>query len=685
LATTATIAELFGRDEELSQLHGLVDNAKRTGGALLLVGEPGIGKTALLGSTIARANELGLRVLSTTGVQSEANLPFAGLHQLVRPILGHAEALPPPQRRALLSAFGELEEPVQNVFLVGLATLGLLTEASTDAPLLVTVDDVQWLDSPSCGALAFVARRLGADHIVFVAALRAGLLGPLTEAGISELRIGPLDDASAERLFEARGSGVPSSMRERVLRAAEGNPLALIDLPSALESFHGEAVGSPPDLLPVTMRLEAAYAARAQGLPATARRLLLIAAVNDSDQIAEAVAAANLLSKETMTADGFAPAEAADLLDLDGARIRFRHPLVRSAMYQKAPSSERRAIHAALATALDREPDRQAWHRAAAVIGPDDGVAKELDRAALRAERRGAIAVAAAALERAAELTTDETDKGARLLRAIHLEFQLGRPGEVTRLMGLAAHLDLAAHDRFMLAGFTAMFDPGIPGDPTLARSMVAAATRAIAEGESDIALDLLRVAAVRAWWADPGDDARAALLDAAKELRVVDDDPRRATLSASSRSRTRCGMERRSSTPSNGWLHSWLTMRLRSGISRNPLRLSATSAVRRCCTRAPFQLSALRAGLDSSRPRSPRKRGFRSTWVSGGQPSPQRKRVPAWPRRPDNPSGSHRPSRHRPFLPDCAGMPQLHPPSRPKPSASPGQRGRRGPWGIAC
>ena len=520
-------ADLIGRDDEVRTVREIVGGAADAGGALLIFGDPGIGKTALLQAAMARADEVGTRVLTTTGVQSEAALPFAALHQLLRPVLADVDKLPPPQRKALMAAFGMVEDRAPGMFIVALAVLNLLADLGAQRPLLIVIDDAHWLDAPSAAALAFVARRLETDPVVLLAALRLGTKNTLTEAGLQRMQLTALDPAAARALLQACAADLPPATRDRVLAAAAGNPLALIELPLALESSTTtDAVPGEP--LPLTDHLERAFAARAQGLPLATRRLLLVAAANDRDDIVEIVAAGRLLGGERLGVAAFAPAEVAGLIEVDSARVRFRHPLMRSAIYQAAPVAERRVVHDALASTLTLQPDRRAWHRATGVIGSDDGIADELDEAATRAEHRGAISVAAVALERAAALTIDDAKKGARLLRATLLEFQLGHPDQVRRLMSLASGVDLAPHDRFELAGFAAMFDAGVPGDGRLVGSMVSTAAQARAAGETDIALDLLRIAAVRAWWADPGDDARAALLAAAKQLQVREEDPRR-------------------------------------------------------------------------------------------------------------------------------------------------------------
>ena len=355
-AVTHPVDSLVGRELELAALDALVGGVARRGGALVLAGEPGIGKSALLEYATARAAADGARVLRASGAQSEAQLPFAGLHQLLRPVLDRAGALPARQRDALLSAMGMGDAAPPERFLIALAVLTLLSEVADDAPLVLAVDDAHWLDEASAEALAFVGRRLESDAVVLLAALREGTASPFAAARLPELRIGGLDgDASAE-LLAARAPELEARVRARVLRDAQGNPLALTELAGG----GGVAGPEPPDAWPLTARLERAFADRLVELPAGTRELLLVAALHPGGDLAETLEAASRLAGAAVGADVLAPAEEAGLVVGDAPGVRFRHPLVRSALVQRASPARRQAVHASLAEVLAGDPDRRA-------------------------------------------------------------------------------------------------------------------------------------------------------------------------------------------------------------------------------------------------------------------------------------------------------------------------------------
>jgi len=410
LAVGRPVNRLYGRDHELGLLTDLL--SRDAGGALIIRGEPGIGKSALLAAVIARAREQGALVLTAVGVQSEARLGFAGLHQLLRPVLHLAERLPAPQRAALLGAFGMSEGAVPEIFLIGLATLGVIGDAADTSPVLVVADDAQWLDEPSRAVLAFVARRLAAEPALMLVAAREGLASPFDEAALPELRLSGLTEAAARDLLASRAPGLEPVLRERLIEDAAGNPLALVELPDVLCTGRADE-GLPWPRLPLTARLERAFAAQGSGLPAAARSVLLVAAADEGDVLQEILDAASVIEGTRVTADAMAPAVAARLVTVSHSRLVFRHPLVRSATYQAASPSHRRAAHAALAEVLADQPDRRVWHRAAATLGPDEQVAAELDEAAARAGRRGAARVAIDALTGAAELSMSPASRPA--------------------------------------------------------------------------------------------------------------------------------------------------------------------------------------------------------------------------------------------------------------------------------
>jgi tetratricopeptide (TPR) repeat protein len=507
---------LVGRDSELELLRGWVERIPRLGSAMLMRGEAGIGKSALLteASRLAAAN--GVRVLWAAGVESEAHLAFAGLERLLRPVLSHVEELPAPQRDSLLAAVGLRDSVASDLFLVALGTLNLLAEAATTEPVLLLVDDLHWLDASTAHVLAFAARRLEFEPIGFLAAVRDGFRGVYDGARLPELHLKRLEDSAAAVLLDACAPELQDDMRQRLLDLAAGNPLALIELPKAVAA--GERSESA-EWLPLTTRMEQAFAARVSGLPHVTRTLLLVAALNDGDVLSEALEAASVVRGKPVDVDDLEPAVGARLVDVHGGRIRFGHPLMRLAIHQRATISERRAAHTALARILDANTERRAWHRAAASDGPDESVASDLEDSALHARGRGAIEAAAATLEHAARLSADPSRRGERLLRAAELGFELGRPELVLDLIGQTAAIKLSESQRSRLLWIRERFDDGIRDVAGGAIAMSEAATRAAADGDTSLAWRLLWGAALRCFWSEPGPVVRHAVVAAAERL----------------------------------------------------------------------------------------------------------------------------------------------------------------------
>jgi DNA-binding CsgD family transcriptional regulator len=427
---------LVGREAETAALERLLTAARLgTSGALLLRGEAGIGKTALLEHAAATAGEF--RILRATGIESEAELPFATLHQLLRPLQDRIDHLAEPQARALRGALGLAHEPEADRFLAGVGTLTLLGDAAEERPVLALLDDAAWFDRSSADALGFVARRLEAEGVVMLFAVRDELARPFTIPGVNELRVERLADADARALV---ADGVDSTRREEVLARARGNPLALLEL--GRPAANGDA---PPS------GAEQAFAARVARLPENTQALLLVAAADSTRSLAVVGAAARVLG---LDAGALEPAELDGLVLADGGTIEFRHPLVRSAVYHGAPFARRARAHTVLADVLEGEQDadRRAWHRASAVLGADDEIAAELERTAGRARTRGGHAAASVALERAAELTSDGRARSHRLVAAGDAAGMSGDPDRALRLIDRAGD-DLDDADA-ALAGF---------------------------------------------------------------------------------------------------------------------------------------------------------------------------------------------------------------------------------------
>jgi DNA-binding CsgD family transcriptional regulator len=416
---------LLDRLPERAALSRLLDAARAgRSGVLVVRGEPGVGKTALLDWAIESA--AGLRV---AGVESEMELAFAALQQLCAPMLDNLAGLPDPQRAALGVAFGLRTGAAPDRFLVGLAALSLLSEAAEQQPLLCVVDDAQWLDRASALVLAFVARRLLADPVALVVATHE----PGEEfRGLPELPVRGLGDGDARELLGSVIRGpLDERVRDRIVAETRGNPLALLELPWGVPG-----VASVPGVPGSSGRIEESFRRRVEVLPAATRRLMLVAAAEPAGEPALVWRAAQRLG---IGAGAVAPAADAGLLAI-GERVMFRHPLVRSAVYRAASEPDRRAAHQALAGATDpqADPDRRAWHRAQATPGPDEDVAAELERSASRAQARGGLAAAAAFLERSAALTLDPARRAGRALAAAQATYQAGAFDAALGLLGTA-------------------------------------------------------------------------------------------------------------------------------------------------------------------------------------------------------------------------------------------------------
>ena len=424
---------LAGRRTECGVLDALLRAVRaEESRVLVLHGEPGMGKTALLEYLAGRA--AGCRVLRGAGVQSEMELAFAGLHLLCAPLLGRLAELPPPQAAALRTAFGMSEGPAPDRFLVGLAVLGLLSEAAGERPVLCVIDDAQWLDQASTQVLAFVARRLGAESVGLAFGTRvAG--GEL--AGLPELEVGGLPEADARALLDAALTGpVDARVRDEIVAETRGNPLALLELPRGVTAAELAGGFGLPGALPLTGRIEDSFRRQIDALPVQARRLLLVGAADPTGDPVLVWRAAGRLGIGVAAARPVAEAGLAEF----GARVRFRHPLVRSAAYRLASALDRQEVHRVLAEATDPEadPDRRAWHRAQAADGPDEDVAAELERSAGRAQARGGLAAAAAFLERAAELTADPARRAERTLAAAQADLRAGAFGRALERLATA-------------------------------------------------------------------------------------------------------------------------------------------------------------------------------------------------------------------------------------------------------
>ncbi|HEV2258386.1 MAG TPA: AAA family ATPase [Streptosporangiaceae bacterium] len=478
-------SRLRGRRIECAVLNRLLAEV-RAGQSRVLVlrGEAGVGKTVLLDYLHEQAS--GFRVARAAGVESEMKLAFAGLHQLGAPMLDHAARLPAPRRDALRSAFGISAGPALDRFLVGLAVLGVLSEVAGERPLLCVVDDAQWLDRASAQVLGFVARRLTAEPVGLVFAAH----DPGDElAGLPELAIAGLPEDDARALLDSvLAAPLDPRVRDRIISEARGNPLALLELARGVTPTQLAGGFGLPGALTLASRIERSFLRRLESLPVKTRRLLLAAAAEPTGDMIVLWRAAGRLG---VGADAAAPAEAAGLIEL-GTRVRFRHPLLRAAVYRAAALPDRREVHWALAEATDpgTDPDRRAWHRACAATGPDETVAGELERSASRTQARGGVAAAAAFLQRSAELTPDPARRGARALAGARAKFAAAAPAAAYELLVMA---ELGGLDELQRA-------------------------------------ELARLRAQMAFAERRGSDAPRLLLDAAKQLETLDSELARET-----------------------------------------------------------------------------------------------------------------------------------------------------------
>jgi DNA-binding CsgD family transcriptional regulator/tetratricopeptide (TPR) repeat protein len=516
--------QLVGRDADLATLHGLAEGIAGQGRAVEVRGDPGVGKTALVAELERRLAGARWRVLRAEGVPTEQQLPLAGLHELLRPVLGRAADLREPQRHALETAFG-LRVGDVDFFRVALAALDLLSRVATDAPVAVLVDDAHWLDRASAEVLAFVARRIAPEPVLLAVSTRPFPDDPFEEAGLPVLDLGPLDEDSARTLLDRVAPQLAPALREHVLGAAAGNPLALLELPRTPQRIPTARTGSEPVTL--SARLEKAFAARVGDLPARTQDLLLLCAVNDSPRLSEALAAAEGLTGSRSDVADLDPALNAGLARVEGQQVGFRHPLVRSALVQSCSPGRRQAAHAALAVVVRADPDRYAWHRAECALGPDEGIAGELEAAAHRAHRRGSALGAVAALERSAQLSATPTTSVRRLLRAAEIACETGRGDLTRRLLDRIGPVVGSTPHRLRYAAVEESCDERMQGGAARVLACVALADEARDGRDVDLALRFLMRAAARCWHLDLGPAVEQQVLAALDRLPVGATDPR--------------------------------------------------------------------------------------------------------------------------------------------------------------
>jgi len=520
---------LVGREPELAALEGMVTGVEERGRAFVVRGESGVGKSALLAELDRRVTGAGWRVLRTEGVPTEQRLPLAGLQKLLRPVLGEGDRLRPAQREALETAFG-LRDGDAEIFRIAVAAAELVSLVAGNRPLAVLVDDGHWLDRASAEVLAFVGRRIAPEPVLLLVGCRPFANDPFAEAALAELVLQPLGRDSAAELLDSVAPGLDPLQRRRVLDTAAGNPLALLELPEVLGSI--PPAGSA-EHLPLTDRLERAFADRAGDLPARTRDLLVLSALNDSPRLSESLAAAHRLTGSPHSLHDLDAAVAAGLVRLDAQHLRFRHPLVRSALVQSTSPGRRQSAHAALGSVVRDDPDRRAWHLALSTVGPDDEVAADLEATADRAFRRGSAQGAVDALERAARLSGAASDRSQRLLRAAEIACETGSRELTRRLLDEARPGIRSTSERLRYAAVEDLTDESLGGGAGRVEALVALADDARRIPDVDLALRFLMRAATRCWHLDFGAEVEQRVLDALDRLPGEDGDARRLVIRA--------------------------------------------------------------------------------------------------------------------------------------------------------
>ncbi|GAB3830913.1 ATP-binding protein [Dactylosporangium cerinum] len=511
---------MHGRDEELATVERLLAEARAGRGAALVIrGDAGIGKTMLLAAAQQAAAGAGMAVLQANGAEAESALPFAGLHQLLGPLLGDLGALTPRLQRTLRSAFGQDDER-PDWFTVGLAVLELLGDRAARTPLLLVAEDAHWLDPETLNVLVFVARRLAGEPIAAVLAVRTQPVGVLTGTGLGQLTLGDLDDGAAARVLADHAPHLSPPARDWVLAQAAGNPLALVELPRSIQA----QVELPSELVPLSERLETAFAGRFAQLPAGTRAAVAAFSADPNCPVPTLLAAARATTGTAVTPAAFQPAIDAGLLQVQGRRLRFRHPLMRSAVYRCVTEFDRLTIHAVLADALADDPDRRAWHRSAATLGPDEEACAELEAAAVRALGRGAVRAAVGGLGRAAELTGSPQRRSALLLQAA----ELASTEDLGLAAGLVGRVELlaGAADRARLALVRDTIEPAGVADAARIHRLCDHAAEAHAAGETGLAALLCWRASLCCWFAGLPDAVGARITAVLGTLGLPADEP---------------------------------------------------------------------------------------------------------------------------------------------------------------
>jgi DNA-binding CsgD family transcriptional regulator len=512
------VEKLVGRERESKALGNFLRELPVRGAALLLLGSTGVGKSVLLAAVSHVAESQGTQVCAVGAIRAEVSFPFAGIHQVLRPMLRSAKGLSQPYRQLLLASFGMDNPAKRDTGAVAVATLELFAEVAKQAPLLIVVDDVHWLDRESAKVLGYVARRLSPDRVALLMAARLGYPTDLLNFDIPELYISDLDEKSSASLLADAAPGLSPEVEAAVLDGAAGNPLALVELAATARS--GMPIFASRNQLVTTSRLQSAFAERFLDLPPTTRLLLLLSCLDEDATLNEIVTAAAVIDDgRDATPDDLILAVDSNLVNLRNGRLYFLHPLTRAAIHQASSDGLRRRAHAALASVLSASPDRRAWHRAASLSTPDAAVANEVEAAAMSPLATSRPNLRLAALELAAELSVEPGVRQRRLLRVAELALDLGQRQHANRLVPEIVQGERSRLNDARVRVLRDLVEVGLLRDPQALDSLIEASILAASSGERDLGLRLLRVAAEQCWWSGLGPEVRSRISAASQHI----------------------------------------------------------------------------------------------------------------------------------------------------------------------